>query len=86
VSRAGPRLGELTPSAATVRTASVDGYLPARRITGSSLSMFGQAIGELNPGQLILYPSMVGWRNCFRMVESGNGHIDFVCVRFCHKR
>jgi hypothetical protein len=48
--------------------------------------MFGQAIGELNPGQSILYPSMVGWRNCFRMVKTGNGHIDFVCVRFCHKR
>jgi hypothetical protein len=69
-----------------MRTTSFDGYLPARSITGSSLSMFGQAIGELNPGQSILYPSMVGWRNCFRMVKTGNGHIDFVCVRFCHKR
>ena len=34
----------------TKRTTSFDGYLAARGITRPSLSMFGQAVGELNPG------------------------------------
>ena len=53
---------------------------------GSALSMFRQSIGELNPGESILHPGVIGGRNCFRAVKTGNGDIDFVCVRFCHER
>ena len=46
----------------------------------SLLPVSWQIIGQTNPRQPILNPSVIGWRHGGRLVEAANGNIYFISI------
>jgi hypothetical protein len=42
-------------------------------------------VRKLYPGHPILRPDMIGWRNDFGLVESGDSDIDLVSIGLAHE-
>ena len=51
----------------------------------SPLPVSWQIIGQTNPRQPILNPSVIGWRHCRRLIEAANSDIHLVSIRSCEE-
>ncbi|MFZ0708711.1 MAG: hypothetical protein WAM53_01595 [Terrimicrobiaceae bacterium] len=52
----------------------------------SLLSIYRQIIIEMNPGQPVVNPNVVGWSHYRWLVEAANCNIEVVCTWSVHER